>query len=220
MRTLLLFALTAIACAQGVHPVSGRVYAPVMGAGGANWLVRSERESEENPTLALSLLNLKSGMTVADIGAGVGYWSMRMAEKVGAKGKVYATDIQPEMLRLLRKRLEKANITNIEPVLSSETATNLPASTVDLAILVDVYHEFSKPQEMLRSIATALKADGTLVLLEFRKEDRDVPIREEHKMSVATVKQELEAEGFRMEKVLEDLPWQHMFFFKKAASSK
>ncbi|MFN7920281.1 MAG: methyltransferase domain-containing protein [Bryobacteraceae bacterium] len=219
MRTLLalLLAFAPAALPQGVHPVSGRVYAPVMGAGGANWLVRSERETEENPTLALKMLALEPGMRIADIGAGVGYWSLRMAEQAGPKGKVYAVDIQPEMLRLLRKRIEKAGVSNVEPVLGGEASTNLPANTIDLAILVDVYHEFAKPQEMLRSIASALKADGTLVLLEFRKEDASVPIREEHKMSVATVKQELEAEGYRMEKVLEDLPWQHMFFFKKAA---
>ncbi|MBM3793201.1 MAG: methyltransferase domain-containing protein [Acidobacteria bacterium] len=204
------------AAAQGKHPVSGRQYAWVMGAAGADWLVRPEREQEENPDLAVSLLGLRPGMVVADIGAGVGYYSLKMAAQVGDTGKVYASDLQPEMLRLLRKRLEKSRVSNVIPVLGSETETNLPDGSVDLAVLVDVYHEFSEPRKMLASLARALKPDGRLVLLEFRKEDPKVPIREEHKMSVAVVRQELEADGYVLEKLLKDLPWQHVFFFKKA----
>lgn len=200
---------------QSSHPVSGRKYAPVMGVAGADWLVRPERESEENPDLAVSLLGLKSGMTVADIGAGVGYYSIRFAAKVGATGKVFATDLQPEMLRLLRKRLDREKITNIEPVQGSETESKLPDQSIDMVVLVDVYHEFSEPRKMLASIRQALKPDGRLVLLEFRKEDPRVPIREEHKMSVAVVKQELAADGFTLDKLVTDLPWQHIFFFKK-----
>ncbi len=203
------------ALAQSSHPVSGRKYAPVMGVAGADWLVRPERESEENPDLAVSLLGLKPGMIVADIGAGVGYYSVRFAAKVGPAGKVFATDLQPEMLRLMRKRLERDNITNIEPVLGSETESKLPDQSVDMVVLVDVYHEFSEPRKMLASIRQALKPDGRLVLLEFRKEDPKVPIREEHKMSVAVVKQELAADGFTLDKLVTDLPWQHIFFFKK-----
>lgn len=211
-----LFLLVQSLPAQGRHPVSGRQYAGVMGAGGAGWLVRPEREAEENPDLAVSLLGLKPGMIVADIGAGVGYYSLKLAAQVGAQGKVYATDLQPEMLRLLRKRLEKEKVTNIEPVLGSETECNLPDQSIDLAILVDVYHEFSEPRKMLASLRRALKPDGRLVLLEFRKEDPNVPIREEHKMSVTIVKQELTADGYALDKLLSDLPWQHIFFFKKA----
>lgn len=201
--------------AQNRHPVSGRVIAPVMGVGGASWLVRPERETEENPSKAVALLGLEPGMKVADVGAGVGYWSFLLAEKVGKEGKVFATDIQPEMLRLLRRRMEKAGVRNIETVMGFEAETGLPDSSVDMVLLVDVYHEFSKPQQMLRSIRKTLKPDGRLVLLEFRKEDPKVPIREEHKMSVEMVKSELEPEGFRMTKVLPDLPWQHVFFFGK-----
>ena len=201
--------------AQSSHPVSGRRYAPVMGVAGADWLVRPEREAEENPDLAVTLLGLKPGMTVADIGAGVGYYSIRFAAKVGASGKVFATDLQPEMLRLLRKRLDREKITNIEPVLGSETESKLPDQSIDMVVLVDVYHEFSEPRKMLASIRQALKPDGRLVLLEFRKEDPKVPIREEHKMSVAVVKQELAADGFALDKLVTDLPWQHIFFFKK-----
>jgi ubiquinone/menaquinone biosynthesis C-methylase UbiE len=205
--------------AQLRHPVTGRVIAPVMGVGGASWLVRPEREAEENPSKAVNLLGLQPGQTVADVGAGVGYWSFLLASQVGRQGKVFATDIQPEMLRLLRKRIEKAGVTNIETVLGSETGTGLPDGSADMVLLVDVYHEFSQPQQMLRSIRRTLKADGRLVLLEFRKEDPNVPIREEHKMSVEMVKSELEPEGFKLRKVLPDLPWQHIFFFTKEGAN-
>lgn len=211
----LLLALAPLLAAQSRHPVSGRTIAPVMGAAGADWLVRPERIAEENPDLAIQLLNFQPGMQVADIGAGVGYYSLKIAKLVGPEGTVYATDVQPEMLRLLRKRSEKENVTNVKPVLGSETESGLQPASIDLALMVDVYHEFARPQTMLRSIAKALKKDGRLVLLEFRKEDPKVPIREEHKMSVATVRQELEAEGYRFEKVIPDLPWQHILIFRR-----
>ena len=197
------------------HPVSGRVIAPVMSAAGADWLERADRENEENPSKAVAQLGLKPGMTVCDLGAGTGYYAVRMARIVGEHGKVYAVDIQPRMLELLTQRLASAGIKNIVPILGAEAETNLPPSSQDLIILVDVYHEFSKPQEMLRSIRKALKDTGRLVLLEFRKEDPAVPIRLEHKMSIAEVKAELEPEGFRIEKVLDTLPWQHMIFLQK-----
>ena len=216
IAALILLAAPGQAAAQGTHPVSGRKFAHVMGAAGADWLVRPEREAEENPDLAVSLLGIRPGMTVADIGAGVGYYSLKLAKKVGPKGKVFATDLQPEMLRLLRQRLAKDKVANIEPVLGSETESNLPDESIDMAVLVDVYHEFSEPRKMLASLRRALKPDGRLVLLEFRKEDPRVPIREEHKMSVAVVKQELAADGYALDKLLSDLPWQHVFFFKKA----
>ena len=216
---LLLVTLLGVAAygqrVPAIHPVSGRVIAPVMSAAGADWLERAERENEESPTKAVALLGLKPGMTVCDLGAGTGYYAVRMARLVGAEGKVYAVDIQPRMLELLSKRLSAAGIKNIEPLLGAESETNLPPESQDLIILVDVYHEFSKPQEMLRSIRKALKDTGRLVLLEFRKEDWNVPIRLEHKMSLTEVKAELEPEGFQIEKVLDTLPWQHMIFLKK-----
>lgn len=217
---LLGLALLSPAWAQGVHPKSGRRIASVMGVGGADWLEREEREREESPSKAIELLDLKPGMIVADIGAGVGYYTIRMAKKVGPAGKVYASDIQPEMLTLLRKRLDEGNVTNVEMVLGTETDPKLPLHTLDLALMVDVYHELAQPQRMLRKLHKTLKDDGRLVLLEFRKEDPYVPIRPEHKMSVAEAKLEVEDEGFKLETVIPGLPWQHILVFRKVSPSK
>jgi ubiquinone/menaquinone biosynthesis C-methylase UbiE len=216
-RRALCLALLFAACtpAQDRHPISGRRYAAVMGVGGADWLVRSERESEEQPDLALKLLAIPKGATVADIGAGAGYITWRLAAIVGPTGKVYANDIQPEMLRLLERNMGERKITNVESVLGAYDDPKLPANSIDLAILVDVYHEFSEPQKMLRHIRDSLKPGGRLVLLEYRAEDPAVPIRPEHKMTVAQVRMELEPEGFRFDKVLEDLPRQHILIFRK-----
>ena len=205
--------------AQGIHPKSGRRIAPVMGVGGADWLERAEREKEESVTKAIKLLDLKPGMVVADVGAGVGYYAIRMAAKVGPEGKIYAQEIQPEMLTILRKRIAKEKVANIEAILGTESEPKLPAGCCDMIIMVDVYHEFAQPQRMLRKLRESLKPEGRLVLLEYRKEDPYVPIRPEHKMSVSEAKLEVEDEGFVLEKVLHDLPWQHMLFFKKKQPS-
>ena len=191
-----------------------------MGVGGADWLDRPERQFEEQPDKALDSLGLKPGMIVADVGAGTGYMSLRMAERVGPVGKVYANDIQPEMLRLLRDNARDAHIGNVETVLGTESDPKLPAGRMDLVLLVDVYHEFSHPQRMLRKIHESLKPDGRLVLLEYRKEDPKIPIRPEHKMSVAEVKAELEPEGFVLAQVIETLPRQHILILTKAPDSK
>jgi ubiquinone/menaquinone biosynthesis C-methylase UbiE len=201
--------------AQSEHPLTGRKIAPVMGAGGAGWLERGERESEEAPEKALDALSLEKGMAVADVGAGTGYFSLRMARRVGPEGKVYANDVQPEMLEKLRANAAKAKLGNVETVLGSEADPKLPLKALDLVILVDVYHEFSQPQEMLQHIRASLKPNGRLVLLEYRKEDPAVPIRPEHKMSVAEVKTEVEAEGYKLDQVIETLPRQHIIIFKK-----
>ncbi len=186
-----------------------------MGVGGADWLDRSERESEENPDGALDAIGFKHGMVVADGGAGTGYMTLKMAKRVGPSGKVYAEDVQPEMLRRLRANAEAAQLTNIQTILGGEADPKLPPNALDLILLVDVYHEFSQPQRMLRRMREALKPDGRLVLLEYRKEDPSIPIRPEHKMSVAEVKLEVEAEGFHLDQVLETLPRQHILILTK-----
>jgi ubiquinone/menaquinone biosynthesis C-methylase UbiE len=197
------------------HPVSGRPYAGVMGAAGAPWLERSEREGQERPSLAVKLLRLKPGMAVADIGAGSGYYTELVSHQVGATGRVLAVDIQSEMIQLIEKRVREHGLLNVTPVLGEANDPKLAAASIDLELLVDVYHEFAHPQEMLRHLRAALRPDGRMVLLEFRKEDPAVPIRPEHKISVAEVKLEVEPEGFRLEKVIEELPWQHMLVFRK-----
>jgi ubiquinone/menaquinone biosynthesis C-methylase UbiE len=199
---------------QSVHPVTGRQTAPVMSAAGSPWLDRPERESEEQPDKALEAIGIRRGMVVADVGAGIGYMSFKMAKLVGAPGKVYANDLQPEMLEQLRARAQHDKITNVETVLGTDTDPKLPAGVMDLVLLVDVYHEFSQPQAMLRKIRESLKPDGRLVLLEYRKEDPKIPIRPEHKMSVAEVKAELEPEGFQFDQVIEVLPRQHILIFR------
>jgi precorrin-6B methylase 2 len=196
------------------HPVTGRQYAGVMGSAGADWLVRFEREQEEEPDKAVAALEIAKGSTVADIGAGVGYMTWRLAKVVGPTGKVYANDIQPEMIRMLKKNIQERDLTNVEPVLGKVDDPKLPKGAVDLALLVDVYHEFSEPQKMLDRIRESLKPDGRLVLLEYRKEDPKVPIRAEHKMTVDEVKAEIEPEGYKLDKVLEILPRQHILIFR------
>ena len=220
-RTLLacLLAVQTLACCQDVHPVTGRQTAPVMGMGGAPWLVRPEREAEEAPDAALDEITAEigdlKGAVVADIGAGVGYFTWRLAARVGPQGKVYAVDIQQAMLDRLRQNMAERKLANYEAMLGAADDPRLPAGRIDLALLVDVYHEFSQPQAMLRKIRASLTPGGRMVLLEYRKEDPQVPILPAHKMSVAEVKAEIEPEGFRLEKALENLPRQHILIFRK-----
>ena len=207
LKQLLLAALTvSIVTAQSEHPITGRRIANVMGIGGADWLERSEREIEELPETALDKIGIKPGMVVADVGAGVGYFSIRIAKRVAPTGKILAVDVQPEMLAILKDRAAKAKLTNIQPILGSESDPHLPPESCDLILMVDVYHELSQPQRMLQKMKQALKSDGRLVLLEYRKEDPHIPIRSEHKM---------EAEGFKLAETLSDLPRQHIFIFRK-----
>src|SRR5215467_4771134 len=147
---------------QDVHPVTGRQIAPVMGMGGAGWLVRPEREAEEAPEAALDAIGIRKGSTVADIGAGAGYFTWRLAERVGPEGTVYGEDIQPGMLELLKKNVAERGLNNFRTVLGKMDDPRLPAATMDLVLLVDVYHEFSQPQKMLRRIRESLKSDGRL----------------------------------------------------------
>ncbi len=200
--------------AQRRHPVSGRIFAPVMGVGGAGWLERPEREREESPSKALDALELKPGMVVADIGAGSGYYTSRMARRVGPTGRVYATDIQQGMIDLLAARIKSEGLANVTTVLGGMDDPKLPPNSIDLAIMVDVYHELQQPQVFLQRLKETFKPGGRLVLVEFRKEDPNVPILEVHKMSVAEAKQELEAEGFVLDRVIDVLPWQHIIVLR------
>jgi ubiquinone/menaquinone biosynthesis C-methylase UbiE len=207
--------LGVAAFAQATHPVSGRRIANVMGHEGAAWLERPEREREEAPGKAIAALNIRPGQVIADIGAGSGYYTVRLADAVGAHGRVYATDIQPEMLALIKTKIDTKSPGNVELILGTETDTRLPAAAIDMALMVDVYHELAQPQIFLRSLKAALRPDGRLVLIEFRKEDASVPIRAEHKMSVREARMELEAEGFRFDRVIDVLPWQHILIFRR-----
>jgi SAM-dependent methyltransferase len=205
----------AVAAQQrpGVHPISGRRFAPVMGYQGADWLERRERGEEEEPDLALDILKIPKGASVADIGAGSGYMTEKLAARVGPAGRVFANDIQPQMLAILSRRLEAKRITNVTLVQGTVDDPNLAPGSVDLELMVDVYHELSQPQTMLQRLRGALKPGGRLVLLEYRKEDPTIPIKPEHKMSVAEAKLEVEAEGFTLSKVDEGLPRQHILIF-------
>jgi len=214
--TLLIALVLAIAAAvaaqqTGTHPLSGRRYALTMGVEGAEWLDRAERDNEEDPDHAIDVLKITKGSTVADIGAGSGYMTVKLAKKVGPDGKVFANDIQPGMLELLTRRLQKSKITNVSTVLGTQDDPRLPLDAIDLVLMVDVYHELSQPQLMLRHIKASLKPTGRLVLLEYRKEDPNIPIKPEHKMSVAEAKLEVEAEGFKLTKTNR----QHILIFSK-----
>jgi ubiquinone/menaquinone biosynthesis C-methylase UbiE len=217
---LLAVVLTVGLAAQqpGVHPVSGRRYAPVMGYQGAPWLERSERDDEEAPDVALDVLKIPKGAWVADIGAGSGYITVRLASRVGPAGRVFANDVQPQMLNMLARRLESSKITNVTLIQGTLDDPKLPPASLDLALMVDVYHELSQPQAILRHLRESLKPGGRLVLLEYRKEDPTVPIKPEHKMSVAEARMELEAEGFTLSKVDEALPRQHILIFVAKAN--
>lgn len=201
--------------APGVHPISGRRYARPMSVSGAAWLDRAEREDEEAPERALRILQIKPGSVVADIGAGSGYYVVRLARLVGPNGRVYANDIQQGMLDIMRDRIERERLGNVELVLGSDTDPRLPPAAFDLVLMVDVYHEFSEPQAMLRRIREALKPGGRLVLLEYRAEDTRVPILPDHKMTVAQARLEVESEGFRLFTVNDQLPRQHVLIFTR-----
>lgn len=193
----------------------GREIAQVMGHQGADWLERPERQGEEQPDKLIDQLGIKSGDVVADIGAGTGYMSRRLAKTVGRNGKVLAVDIQPEMLDLLREKMRSLGISNVVTVLGTESDPNLPTNSLDLALMVDVYHEFDYPYEMMAAICRALKPSGRVVFVEFRAEDPRVPIKPLHKMTEAQVKKEMLALPLRWLSTSETLPRQHILFFAK-----
>lgn len=193
----------------------GRRIAQTMHFLGAEWLVRDEREREERCSLMLANLGVKRGQIVCDMGCGNGFYTLQLAKMVGERGHVYAVDIQPEMLKFLNERGEKAGLANFSPILGTFSDPRLPAGRIDLMLLVDVYHEFSHPEQMLASIRRSLAPEGLAVFVEYRAEDPEVPIKPEHKMTRAQVLKELEPNGFKLAKEFDGLPWQHMLFFKR-----
>jgi ubiquinone/menaquinone biosynthesis C-methylase UbiE len=192
----------------------GREISHVMGHRAIDWLERGNREQEEAPSKAIAAIELAPDAVLADIGAGSGYYSFRLSEKV-PQGKIVAVDIQPEMLDFLRKRSAELGITNVEPHLGTIEDVKLPAASLDAALMVDAYHEFSHPREMLASLRHALKPGGRIFLLEFRGEDPLVPIKPLHKMTEAQARLELESAGFRFVSNLRPLPWQHFMIFER-----
>ena len=192
----------------------GRQIAQVMSHYGIDWLEREEREREENTSLLLKNLAVKPGMVIADIGAGSGYHSALLSKMVGS-GKVFAVDVEPEMIAYLNERINQEKLSRIVPVLSTEQKLYLPENTIDMMLLVDVYHEFSYPYEMALSMLAALKPGGKLVLVEFRSEDPTVPIKTIHKMSEVQAIKEFKAAGFIFDKNIDNLPWQHCMVFTK-----
>ncbi|MBC7609328.1 MAG: methyltransferase domain-containing protein [Polaromonas sp.] len=193
----------------------GREIAGVMGWQGASWLEREERQQEERGDLLLRELGLRPGMAVADIGAGTGYYARRMAPLVGSGGVVYATDVQPEMMQMLADGAKKAGLTNIKPILGGLQSVNLPDNSIDLAIMVDVYHELEFPFEVIESLVRALKPGGRIAYVEYRAEDPRVPIKAAHKMSEAQVRKEAAAHALIWERTASTLPWQHVVIFRK-----
>lgn len=192
----------------------GREISHVMGHRGAGWLERPERERQERTDLLINRLPISPGDKVADIGAGTGFFTLPIAKRV-PEGRVYAVDIQPEMLAILEERRKSMELSNVESVLGSETSPNLPADTIDLAFIVDAYHEFSYPREMGLALVDALRPGGKLVLIEYRAEDPTVPIKRLHKMSEAQVRQEMDAIGLQWVKTDDYLPQQHVLIFEK-----
>jgi ubiquinone/menaquinone biosynthesis C-methylase UbiE len=206
--------------ADGIGKIyMGREIAQVMGHTGADWLDRPEREKEEAPRKAIEMMQLKPTDVVADIGAGSGYFSFLMAERV-PKGKVFAQDIQQEMLDLILQRAKEKGVKNVEPILGTVTDPKLPDNSVDVVLFVDSYHEFDHPFEMMTAIVKALKPGGRVVQLEYRGEDPEVPIKPHHKMTEAQARKEMEAVGLKFVENRKGLPRQHMLIFEKPAPTK
>lgn len=197
----------------GLTHYMGREIAQAMHFAGAPWLTRESRDREEEPAKLMKALHLKAGMTVCDLGCGNGFYTLMLAKEVGDKGKVLAVDIQQEMLDLLAKRAEKAGVKNYQPILGTVADPKLPEGAVDLILIVDVYHEMDHPVEMLAAMRKSLSKGGRMVLVEFRAEDDNVPIKPLHKMSKAQVNKEIGANGFKLVEDFEGLPWQHVMFF-------
>jgi ubiquinone/menaquinone biosynthesis C-methylase UbiE len=228
IRLLVLVCAVCCPCAASAHAADppakippalrfykGREIAQTMHYSGAEWLIRDEREREERCSLMLANLDLKPGMTVCDMGCGNGFYTLKLAKMTGGEGWVYGVDIQPQMLELLNERAIEQGVANVTPVLGTLIDPRLPKGKIDLILLVDVYHEFSHPEQMLRAMRDSLSPEGRVVLLEYRGEDPKVPIKPLHKMTKEQIMQEFPANGFKLVKEFEKLPWQHMLYFAR-----
>jgi ubiquinone/menaquinone biosynthesis C-methylase UbiE len=209
-----------VAAAQGTIPLPlkeyrGRQIATTMHYLGATWLTRESRGREEDCETLLKALAIQPGQTVCDMGCGNGFYTLHLVRLVGANGKVVAVDIQREMLGLLKDRAAAEKIDNIELVLGTPVDPRLTPNTFDLVLMVDVYHELSHPEQMLRAIHQSLKPTGRVALVEFRAEDKSVPIKPLHKMSKAQILKEFQPNGFRLVEQFDKLPWQHLMFFMR-----
>jgi ubiquinone/menaquinone biosynthesis C-methylase UbiE len=192
----------------------GREIAKVMDASGSDWLERSERSEQENTDLAIANMKLFPTAVIADIGAGTGFYTFRIAPKV-SEGKVYAVELQDELITFLKEKKKQTGSENVEVVRGDTLSVNLPKSILDLAIMVDVYHELSWPREIIQSIRKSLKPDGKIVLMEYRGEDPAVHIKPLHKTTVAQLVKEMKANGFILEHRVDELPIQHLLVFRK-----
>jgi len=204
----------------GLKTYMGRKIAQTMHFTGANWLVRESRQREEDCSTMLKQLKVKSGMVICDMGCGNGFYSLKLAKMVGEKGSILGVDIQKEMLEKLMKRAKDAGVTNIKPILGTLIDPKLPTGKVDLMLMVDVYHEFSHPVHMLRATRKSLKPKGRIALVEFRLEDKKVPIKLLHKMSKKQIMKEFPANGFKLVEEFGGLPWQHLMFFERDENYK
>jgi ubiquinone/menaquinone biosynthesis C-methylase UbiE len=198
----------------------GREIAQTMHYEGAPWLTRESREREEDCTTMLAALRVKPGEVVCDLGCGNGFYTLKLAQLVGHKGRVIAVDIQREMLEMLKERAADEKVMNIEPVLGTLVDPRLPEASIDLVLLVDVYHEFSHPEQMLAAIRKSLKPSGRIALVEFRAEDPAVPIKPLHKMSKAQIMKEFPPNGFKLIEEFDKLPWQHLMFFQRETTAQ
>ena len=207
---------SATPSADGIGKIyHGREIAQMMGFDGAAWLERTERQKEERADLLMAELALKPGMNVADVGAGTGYYSRRLALQVGPEGKVFAIEVQPQMLRVLETTAKRPGYGNIVPVLGAEDNVNLPEASIDLAIMVDVYHELAYPHEVLTSIVRAVRPGGRVVFVEYRGEDFSVPIKSLHKMTEQQIRLEAADQSLVWERTARKLPWQHVVVFRR-----
>lgn len=198
----------------------GREIATTMHYKGANWLMRESRQREEDCKRLLKELHVKPGQVICDMGCGNGFYTLKLAQLTGKAGRVYAVDIQQEMLDMLKRRSRAAKLENILPVLGTQTDPRLPENSIDLVLMVDVYHEFSQPEAMLKAIRKSLKSDGRIALVEFRAEDPKVPIKPEHKMDKQQILKEFPANGLKLTDQFDGLPWQHLMFFSRADARK